>query len=289
MRTCLKFLPFALLLLALPALATERVTLDYHSPGGPSGTLEAVLRKPASPGAGQALLLVHHAGGFGAGTTGQYAEFFSKQGFTTLELRMFDRPTDMRPPPLALYAMMASGLRFLAQQQEVKADRISAMGLSLGALMTITATSSWFYAHHQLGDLRFHRLAALYPVCWMMSEAVKGQAEGLSIFHGLPSNTMQQFVRVPLLILAGGQDHYDGSNPQACPDFVKAIPDPQQAQMSHVKVYPDATHGWDHGRTYSFTAFNACPKRTTCRNTNTSSPATTEMGRQDLLQFLTQP
>lgn len=251
--------------------------------------MEAVLRKPEAAGTGQALLVVHHGGGFRAGTTAQYAELFSKQGFTTLELRMFDSPEDARPPMLALYAMMASGLRYLSQRPEVKPDKVSAMGLSLGAFMTITATSGWFYEHHQLGKLRFHRLAAVYPVCWMMTEAVKSQTEGLAIFSGLPPNVLQTFARVPLLILAAGKDNYDGNNPNACPDFAKAIPDAQQAQVSEVKVYPEATHGWDHGRTYSFIAFNACPIRKTCRNTNVSSPATVEKGKQDLLAFFTQP
>jgi dienelactone hydrolase len=265
------------------------VTLNYASPGGPSGKIEAVLRKPQGEGSGQALLLIHHAGGFGAGTTTQYADLFVQRGFTTLELRMFDRPTDQRPSALALYAMMAAGLRHLAQQPDVKPEKIAAVGLSLGAFMTITATSTWFYDHHKLGTMRFSRVAALYPVCWMMTEAVQGRTQGLTIFEGLPTDVIQNFARVPLLILAGGKDNYDGSNPNACPDFVKSLPDPRQVQLSQVKVYAEATHGWDHGRTYGFTAHNACPGRTSCRNVNVSNPVTVEKGKRDLLEFLAQP
>lgn len=284
-----RLIGIALMWLALPAWPRESVLLEYAVPGEAPRKVSAIVRQPLREGNGQAILLLHHAGGFAMGTTTQYAEMFVERGFTTLELKMFDQVSDARPAVLDLYAMMASGLRYLAQQQSVKADKVSAMGLSLGAFMTIHASTRWFYDHHQLGPLRFHRLAAVYPVCWMMSEALKGQTQGIGAFKGMPSNAMQNFEQVPLLILAGGKDHYDGSNPSACPDFVQSIPDQKQAQLTQVKVYPEATHGWDHGHTYSFMAFNACPNRSTCRNFNVSSPATVHKGKQDLLAFFTQP
>lgn len=287
--------PFSRLLLAMlwaltmPAWAKETVTLDYVVPGDAAGKVSAILRKPASDANGQALLILHHGGGFKPGTTTQYADLFTSRGFTTLELRMFDSPGDVRPPPIALYAMMAAALKYLAQQPGIQPEKVSAMGLSLGAFMTISATSNWFYERHELGKLRFHRLAAVYPVCWMMTEATKGQTQGLAAFSGMPPNFLQRFAGVPLLILAGGKDNYDGSNPSACPDFAKSIPDDRQAQLTQVKVYPEATHGWDHGYTYNFIAFHSCAIRTTCRNFNVSSPVTVEKGKQDLLTFLTQP
>jgi dienelactone hydrolase len=273
----------------VPTWAKETVAFDYAVPGDVAGRLQAVLRRPSDVGNGQALVLIHHAGGFGRGTTTPYAELFTSRGFTTLELRMFDSPADRPPGQVALYAMVASALRYLAQQPGVQPDKVSAMGLSLGAILTIGATSQWFYERHQLGALRFHRLAALYPVCWMMTEAAQGRTQGLAGFTGLPAHFLQTFAKLPLLILAGGKDNYDGSNPNACPDFAKSIPDAEQMRLTQVKVYPEATHGWDHGQTYSFVAFNACPMRTTCRNVNVSSPVTVEKGKQDLLAFFTSP
>lgn len=282
-------LTLAGLVFLAPARAAETVALEYVVPGDAASQVQAVLRKPAATGNGQALLLLHHAGGFGRGTTTPYAELFNRQGFTTLELKMFDKPGDYRPPQVALHAMIASALKYLARQPGVQPDKVSAMGLSLGAILIISATSQWFYEHHQLDTLRFHRVAALYPVCWMMTEAAQGKTQGLVAFTGLPSNFLQTFAKVPLLILAGGKDNYDGNNPNACPDFARSISDVDQERLTQVKVYPEATHGWDHGQTYSFVAFNACPMRTTCRNTNVSSPATVEKGKQDLLAFFTSP
>ncbi len=265
------------------------MVLEYTlAAGTPAAQVKAVLRRPVAAGNGQALLILHHGGGFGAGTTTPYAELFSRNGFTTLELRMFESPND-RPPFFLMYAMVASALRYLASLPGVAPDKVSAMGLSLGAFLTIAATSSWFHAQHQLEPPRFHRLAAVYPVCWMMSEAVKGQTQGLAAFDGLPQDFLQSFAGVPLLILAGGKDNYEGSNPAACPDFARAIPDSRQASLVEVKVYPEATHGWDHGRSYDFMVYGGCAVRKTCRNFNVFSPATTEKGRGDLLRFFSQP
>jgi dienelactone hydrolase len=105
----------------------------------------------------------------------------------------------------------------------------------------------------------------------------------------VPAQFMQQFARRPLLILAGAKDHYDGQDPQACPGFVAAVSDPEQAKLIQVKVYPDATHGWDHGKTYAFPVRGGCVGRSNCRNENVSSPETTQQGQADLMGFFSQP
>jgi dienelactone hydrolase len=268
--------------------ATEWVAFPYATPSGVSGTVQALVRKPADGASGQAMVLLHHAGGFDTGTTTQYAELFQQKGFTTLELKMFDNP-GRRPSPSVIYAMVAAALRHLSEQPDIRADRISAVGLSLGASLTVNATSKWFYEHHRLGNLRFHRLAALYPVCWIMSEALRGRVDGIPFFDWMPSDYLQSFAGVPLLILAAGRDGYNGLDPQSCPDFVKAIPDEGQARRTQVKVYPEATHGWDHGRTYEFNVVGACAGRTNCRNRNVSSPETVARGKDDLIAFFLAP
>ena len=288
MRTVIA-LCFAILAgLVSTARAKEWVSFPYADPGGASGTVQALVRKPAGEGNGQAMLLLHHAGGFETGTTAQYAELFQQKGFTTLELKMFDNP-GRRPSPGVIYAMVAAALRHLSEQPGIRADRVSAIGLSLGASLTVNATSRWFYERHQLGSLRFHRLAALYPVCWIMSEALRGRVDGIPFFDWMPADYLQSFVGVPLLILAAGRDGYNGLDPQSCPDFVKAIPDDVQARRTQVRVYPEATHGWDHGRTYEFNVVGACAGRTNCRNRNVSSPETVARGKADLIAFFLAP
>ncbi len=277
------------LCLAMPVWAKTWVNVPYATPQGGSATVEAVLRKPSGsvPANGKALLILHHAGGFDMGTTERYAEQFSAQGYTTLELKMFDRTANIQPPRV-LYAMMAGGLSYLANTQGVNRQHVSAMGLSLGAFMTVTATSQWFYTQHGLGDLRFDRLASVYPACWMLTEAAKAQIQGIRPYMGVPAQFMQQYARRPLLILAGAKDHYDGQDPQACPNFVAAVNDPEQAKLIQVKVYPDATHGWDHGKTYAFPVRGGCVGRSNCRNENVSSPETTQQGQADLMRFFSQ-
>jgi dienelactone hydrolase len=270
------------------ACAREWVSVPYADPAGVSGTAQALLRKPAGAGNGQALLLLHHAGGFETGTTAQYADLFQQKGFTTLELEMFDKPA-RRPSPSVIYAMVAGALRYLVAQPDIRPDRVSAIGLSLGASLTVNATSRWFYERHRLGELRFHRLAALYPVCWIMSEALRGRVDRIPFFDWMPADYLQSFAGVPLLILAAGKDGYNGLDPQSCPDFVKAIPDNEQARKTQVRVYPEATHGWDHGRTYEFNVFGACVGRTNCRNRNVWSPETTARGQEDLVTFFAAP
>lgn len=275
-------------LFTLVARAGETVELEFPAPSGGTIKVEAVLRKPATKPNGQAILLLHHGGGFSMGTTGQYADLFTAAGYVTLEPKLFERSSNI-PPPLRLYATMAASLRFLSRQSGVEPDKVSAMGLSLGAILTINAASEWFYERYRLESLRFHRLAALYPVCWMMSEATKGRTQGIRPFNGLPSNFLQRLAGVPLLILAGGKDDYDSRNPAACVDFVAALPDARQSRLTQVKVYPEATHGWDHGRTYEFEVQDGCAMRATCWNRNVASPEIVEKAKRDLLEFFGRP
>jgi dienelactone hydrolase len=179
------------------------------------------------------------------------------------------------------------GLQYLSQVPGVDRKKVSAMGMSMGAFLTINATSSWFYEKYGAGDLRFDKLIALYPVCWFMSEAMKGQTQDILIFKGLPNTFLQQSVEIPLLILAAGKDSYDTMDANACPAFAKSIVNPRQAAMTKIVVYPNATHGWDHGKDYSFPLRGQCTGRTSCTNRIVSSPETVEQGKQAVLSFLT--
>lgn len=274
---------------ATPVMAQTWVKVNYDTGEGTSRQqIEAVFRPAEGVANGQALLILHHAGGFSFNTTKQYGEFFSKLGFVTLELKMFNDSRN-RPDPIALHGQVMGGLKYLSAVPGVDQQKISAMGMSLGAFLTIDAASSWFYEQYQAGDLRFNKLIALYPVCWVMSEAVKGQTQEIRPFIGMPSTYLQRWVGIPLLILAAGKDNYDGLDALACPAFAKSIPDVRQAEVTRVEVYQDATHGWDHGRDYSFLVNGGCSGRISCTNRIVFSSETVERGKQAVLKFLTTP
>ncbi len=271
--------------------AQTRIKVDYNTgPGSPVQQVDAVFRSPKGSANGQALLILHHGGGYGYNTTEQYAELFSSHGFATLELIMFeDARSRNRPDPVSRHGQMMGGLKYLAQVAGVDPKKVSAMGLSMGAFMTIGATGSWFYEHYQAGGLRFHKLLALYPVCWMMTEAVKGQTQDIASFRGLPNTFLQQFAEIPLLILAAGQDSYDSLDAGACPAFAQSIPNPTQAALTKVEVFATATHGWDHGKNYSVPVQGGCTGRTSCTNRMVFSPVTVEQGKQAIMSFLASP
>ena len=265
------------------------VKVDYDTGVGTSiNQIGAVLRTPAEGTFnGQALLILHHAGGFSFNTTQQYGEFFSKRGFVTLELKMFN-DHNSRPSPIELHGQMMGGLKYLSQVSGVDPAQVSAMGLSLGAFMTVDAAGQWFYEHYGAGSLRFKKLMALYPSCWITTAAAAGKADGIPLYKGMPNNFLEKWAHIPLLILAGGKDSYDSEDPNACPSFAKGISDTKQAAITQVTVYPNATHAWDHGRNYSFPIWGGCTGRTNCTNRIVFSPETVELGKQAVLSFLLQ-
>lgn len=269
--------------------AQSLIKIDYDTGAGtPVQQVEAVFRPAKGVANGQALLILHHGGGYSDNTTQQYAELYSSKGFATLELIMFRmRTPSMVIDPIVLHGQVMGGLKYLSKVPGVERTKVSAMGMSMGAFLTIDATSSWFYEHYQAGDLRFNKLIALYPVCWFMSEAMKGETQELLIFKGLPNTFLQKSAEIPLLILAAGKDSYDGSNVNACPTFAKSITNARQASMTKVEVFENATHGWDHGRNYNFPLRGQCPGRSNCTNYIVSSPETVEQGKQAVLNFLT--
>ena len=277
---------FVFSIVATTSWAQSWIKVNYDTGAGTAvQQVEAVFRTAEGTPNGQALLILHHAGGFSFNTTKQYGEFFSKQGFVTLELKMFN-DYDSRPAPLILHGQMMGGLKHLSQIPGIDSKKVSVMGLSLGAFMTVDAASLWFYEHYRAGDLRFNKLIAMYPTCWITSAAVSGNVAGMSLFNGMPTNFLEKWAHIPLLILAGGKDSYDSEDPNACPEFVKNISDSKQAEITSVHVYPNATHAWDHGRNYSFQIRGGCTGRTSCTNRIVYSPETVEQGKQAVLSFL---
>lgn len=271
------------------AVAQSWEKIDYSAGNANEvSQVEALLRTPEGAANRQAVLLLHHAGGFSFNTTRQYAEFLSQRGFLTLELKMFNSHTD-RPSTRILHGQVMGALKFLAARPDIDPSKISAMGMSLGAYLAMAAASSWFYEEFKGGDLRFNRLIAVYPICWFMSEGLKGQTQGINLFSDLPSNFLQKWEGVPLLMLVGGKDDYDGGKGEPCPAFIRQLTDERQAKVTQLQMYPTATHGWDHGKTYSFPVRGACLARSNCMNRNVFSPEIVEQGKKDALNFLMAP
>lgn len=109
---CFSFFVGLALWMALPAWSQTTVKVDYSTgPGTPVQQVEAVFRPATGPSNGQAILLLHHGGGFSDNTTQTYAEFFTSKGFATLELIMFRvRTPSTVIDPIAFHGQVMGGL-----------------------------------------------------------------------------------------------------------------------------------------------------------------------------------
>ena len=261
------------------------VDLSFPGNDGAAVAIQAALTVPETPAAAKrpAIVILHHAGGWGAGTTAQYASFFAAQGFVTLEPRMFDRDGEREDTFRHMPAVFAS-LAYLAGRPDVDPPRIALMGLSYGGLLSLYAGTAWARDRYPLGELRYAAIGAFYPLCWV-AKAYLARTIGKWKNKAYPESLFDHWAGIPLAIFAAGADDYDARDPRSCTDFAASIPDEKQKSLVQVHVYPAATHGWDHGRTYSFFARTAC-KGTGCNNTNESSPEVTRQAKADLLKFL---
>ncbi len=283
-----KFLLVQAVLAAFSLAQAQQAVVDVSFAGndGKQITIEATLTQPEKPAAQKrpAIVILHHAGGWGAGTTSQYASFFASQGFVTLEPRMFNHDDGEREDTYRHMPTVFGSLAYLAKRPDVDDKKIVLMGLSYGAMLSLYAGTSWAHTKYPLGELRYAAIAPFYPLCWV-GKAYISRTIGKWKNKGYPEAFMDQWAGIPLAIFAAGADGYESKDPKACTDFVASIPDEKQRSLTQVQVYPAATHGWDHGRTFSFFARTGC-KGAGCNNTNESNPEVTQKAKLDLLKFL---
>ena len=228
-----------------------------------------------------AVVILHHGGGWDAQTTKQYATFLSNNGFITAETVMFkDR---LQPGHLHIPKVFAT-LNYLARLPDVDPSKVAVMGLSAGAFQSIYAISEWATEKYGEGN-RFAAAVAFYPSCWIVKKLLQSNDMGRFKNNNFPDNFLSKFTGASLTILAGGKDDYDGRKPTMCSEAVELIPDARQKAVTKVHLFENATHGWDHGQTYSFHEPLACEGRG-CTNTNRSDPVTTEAGKAILLGTL---
>lgn len=247
---------------------------------GRASQFEAVLQVPAGSTKAPAVVILHHAGGWGHGTTAQYANFLAGQGFVTLEPRLFN----VGPDPRRRYLPeVFAALKSLSEHPAVDRNRISVMGLSYGANQSILSATAWAQKQFGIDGLRFRSHIAIYPTCWAFTAAI-GRTLPSRFRIDRPEDFADSWGGSPLLVLTGTVDDYDGRDRDACHEFIRAIPDERQRSISRVIQYEGATHGWDQ-QTRSFYEPGAC-KGKGCTNHNVSNPGVTAQGMQDLLRFL---
>lgn len=96
-------------------------------------------------------------------------------------------------------------------------------------------------------------------------------------FFGFTSEALKNWQPIAVRLFVPEFDDYEERDSKTCESFFAKIPGEQVRSTFSVRLYPGATHGWDHGRTYSFYAGAACRGRG-CVNTNQSNPALTQEG-----------
>jgi dienelactone hydrolase len=256
------------------------ITYKYKTSTGKSADVEAVLRLPEGSRSMRAAVILHDGGGWSAGRTKQYADLLTRDGFVTLEPRIYRSPggwdgyNDL--------SKVFGALKELAKRADVNPASIYVMGQSAGAMLTILAASDW--ANKELNDsgTKFRAHASLYPVCWIFAESAKGNPP--RTFRDFPKDSFQTWSGAPVKLFIGTRDDYDDRDSSTCSSFVDLVANEAQRRVFSIVKYENATHGWDHGSTYSFHTPSGC-KGKGCTNTNESSPEVTRQGYQDLLEF----
>ena len=257
------------------------VEYEYKTVAGKTDELEAVLRLPSSAPNRRAVVILHDGGGWSAGRTKQYADMFTANGYVTLEPRVYrsaggwDGYNDL--------SKVFASLKMLAKRADVDPANIYVMGQSAGAMLSILAATDWANRNMNDSGTKFKAHASLYPVCWMFEESAKGNPSGT--YKEFPKESFQAWSGAPIKLFIGTRDDYEDRESNTCASFVAQITNETHRKVFSILKYENATHGWDHGKTYSFHARSACKGRG-CTNTNESNPEITKKAYQDVLDFL---
>lgn len=274
------------LLLAVPGgvAAQQLVSIQYSEMSGQTHQVEASLTLPAENTNRKAVLLLHGAGGFKRETTMQYASLLASSGYVALELKMFEgRPEN----PQKHLAQVFGAINFMANRSDVDRQGISILGQSYGGSLAIYAATNWANQKYNPNRITIRSIVALYPTCFFHQELAleKERVTNRMANFGFPKDLYKSWTGTPIKILIGGEDDFENRDPKSCESFAESVADQVQRDRITIQLFPNATHGWDHGRTYSFRDPLAC-KWTGCENTNKSDPVITELGKKSILKFL---
>ena len=179
-----------------------------------------------------AVIIIHTSGGVDS-TGGFYAKALNKAGIATLELDLWGARdllggTEDRPGlPQETLPDTFAALKYLAERDEIDANKIGIMGFSWGGVLSILTTTEHYMAMSG-SPYRFAGHVAHYPVCW--------------VYNFLPGFEINHLTGAPLLIQAAELDGYDIAS--SCPSMVESLPEADQAYVE-LKVYESTYHAWD--------------------------------------------
>ena len=213
--------------------------------------------------------------------TRQYGDLFALNGYANLEPRLYVdamAPRTNKKDLASLYAALAH----LSKQPEIDQNRIYAIGMSAGAMLTILAKTKMADNSFYRSGTNFRALASLYPVCWLFDATIEGKPP--KVFSDFNVTDMKNWQATPIRLFIPEFDDYDDRDTKTCENFIARIPSEQARSSFSIKLHPGATHGWDHGVTYSFETAAGC-KGKGCVNTNKSNASVTQQGYKDVLEF----
>jgi dienelactone hydrolase len=198
-------------------------------------TLKASVYRPEGSGPFPAIIGMHDCGGLFnragriASKYREWAQLLAKDGFVVVYPESYgsrglgsqcaSRNRTVRPDRERASDVSAVR-RWLEQQPDVKADRISLLGWANGASSVLWVVRP---QHKRDDKPDFRSAVALYPACRRLDTAAWS-------------------TRVPTLILIGAAD--DASSPKDCEKMVAGAKG-RSARISMV-VYPGALHDFDH-------------------------------------------
>lgn len=267
----------------------ELISINYASPTGQSGEFKAEVNGPnESNQKNKAVVILHHAGGYRMGTTAIYRELFLKSGYVTIEPVMFDKqPLNRRTDYFIPYAF--ASLKYLAERTDVDAKDISVIGLSYGGALAVYSATKWANDTYNNSGTSFKKYASLYPVCWPMEHFMRGTLAGKfkPLMSAYPTDMFNTWQNSPMKLYKGSKDDYDSQDSKVCDNFVDAIPSKEQREQTKVELINGATHGWDHGKTYSFYT-SLANHGSGGMNVNESNKDVTEFVKQDLVKFISE-
>lgn len=220
-----------------------------------------------------AVLILH--GSAGVDERGAfYARTLEQAGIATLQVTMFQRGGRPRTHAASMpYA--AAGLKWLAAQPGIDAERLGVMGFSWGGVMTVLMSSE--QVQEKLGkDVpRPVAFAPFYPVCTIMARFLKSTQNP---FY----DAQTRMSAAPMLIHMGTRDDYElGERP--CDPLVAMWPEAARSRTT-VRYVADATHAFDADRPRQFYEAGAQAGRGATIYV-TPSPKDAAEARQAVVQF----
>ena len=238
------FVFFLAHLLTSTAYAQDLINLKYLDTKNIERQFESIITTPKSPGKKGAVILLHHRGGWKVGTTNQYAELFEKNNIISVEPRMFDTTPDN---PLVHLSQLFSTLKYLGKREDVDATKISVIGLSWGASLSIYAGTRWAQEQYGKEAPPIKNIIPLYPTCFFHEDLIKRRPVLIERMRGFGfvDGFHETWAKIPITIFTGGLDDYDNRMQEPCKGFIASILDAEQWKVTSEISYPKATHGWD--------------------------------------------